>query len=78
MSDRFDFPALGMLGTHIHAATITQALDSIDEAIAARERLMIGVVNAAKLVNMKSNEELSTDVNNSDLILADGMSVQRL
>jgi len=64
-----------MLGTHIHAATVTDALDAVDGAISSGERLMIGVVNAAKIVNMKSDEELSNDVNSSDLILADGMSV---
>lgn len=75
MSERFDFGAHPMLGTRIHAATIEDALDAVDTAIASRDRLMIGVVNAAKIVRMKRDEELSADVNNSDLILADGMSV---
>jgi N-acetylglucosaminyldiphosphoundecaprenol N-acetyl-beta-D-mannosaminyltransferase len=75
VSERFAFDSYAFLGTSIHAATISQALDAVDAAIASRERMMIGVVNGAKIVNMKSDEELSTDVNNSDLILADGMSV---
>ncbi|MGH8195633.1 MAG: WecB/TagA/CpsF family glycosyltransferase [Woeseiaceae bacterium] len=36
---------------------------------------MIGVVNAAKIVNMSKSKELRDDVLSSDLILADGMSV---
>lgn len=64
-----------MLGTRIHAATMRDALDAIDAAIASGNRLMIGVVNAAKIVRMRADAELSDDVNNSDLILADGMSV---
>ena len=64
-----------MLGTRIHSATIEDALDVVDAAIASGDRLMIGVVNAAKIVRMKTDAELAHDVNNSDLILADGMSV---
>lgn len=64
-----------MLGTRIHSATMRDALDAIDAAIASGNRLMIGVVNAAKIVRMRADAELSDDVNNSDLILADGMSV---
>ena len=75
MSARFKFDAYSMLGTRIHSATIDDALDAVDMAIADRERLMIGVVNAAKIVRMKHDEKLSEDVNISDLILADGMSV---
>ena len=75
MSKRFDFDAYNMLGTRIHCAKIDEALDAVDAAIASRERLMIGVVNAAKIVRMTEDPELSDDVNNSDLILADGMSV---
>jgi N-acetylglucosaminyldiphosphoundecaprenol N-acetyl-beta-D-mannosaminyltransferase len=50
-------------------------LAQVDEAIARRRRLRIGVVNAAKLVNMRRDAALRQDVLSSDLILADGMSV---
>lgn len=72
---RTDLVEHAMLGTRIHAATMAEALDAVDAAIAGNERLMIGVVNAAKIVRMKSDDELAADVNGSDLILADGMSV---
>jgi N-acetylglucosaminyldiphosphoundecaprenol N-acetyl-beta-D-mannosaminyltransferase len=75
VSERFNFGVHSILGTHIHAATTEDALDAVHAAIKSGDRLMIGVVNAAKIVRMGADTELSEDVNNSDLILADGMSV---
>lgn len=63
------------LGCPIHAMTLGQALVEVDRAIRTRSRLRIGVVNAAKLVNMRRDAELREDVLSSDLILADGMAV---
>ncbi len=59
----------------IDALTLGEALDRVDEAIARRGRLRIGVVNAAKIVSMRSNDLLRRSVLSSDLILADGVSV---
>lgn len=59
----------------IDALTLEQALDRVDEAIARRGNLRIGVVNAAKIVNMRKNDLLRGSVLSSDLILADGVSV---
>jgi N-acetylglucosaminyldiphosphoundecaprenol N-acetyl-beta-D-mannosaminyltransferase len=50
-------------------------LDLVHETIIGRGRLQIGVVNAAKLVNMHRNRRLQDDVLSSDIILADGRSV---
>lgn len=75
MSDRFKFPRVDIMGVPVHVATMEQALDAIDSAIEDRQRLMIGVVNAAKIVNMGRDVELHRDVTSSDLILADGMAV---
>ena len=75
MSDRFAFEQKPILGIGVHAATMEQALDAIDEAIKSKQRLMVGVVNAAKMTNMHKNPELFEDVTGSDLVLADGMSV---
>ena len=75
MSNRFDFDKKEILGVGIHAATMEQALDAIDDAIKQKQRLMIGVVNAAKIVNMRKDENLWEDVTSSHLVLADGMSV---
>ena len=75
MSERFDFEEKEILGVGVHAANMEQALDAIDTAIKQKKRLMIGVVNAAKMVNMRKNPDLWEDVTSSDLVLADGMSV---
>jgi N-acetylglucosaminyldiphosphoundecaprenol N-acetyl-beta-D-mannosaminyltransferase len=64
-----------LFGVPIHALTMAQVLDRIDHAIAARQRLHIGVVNTAKVVNMDRDELLRRDVLSSDLIVADGMGI---
>ena len=68
-------PVRELFDIPISALTMDQALDRIDETILRRAHLHIGVVNAAKIVNMKRNEVLRQDVLSSDLILADGTSV---
>ncbi|NOX69189.1 MAG: WecB/TagA/CpsF family glycosyltransferase [Gammaproteobacteria bacterium] len=75
MTSRFQFPVCRILNTGIHAASLPQALEAIHVAIKEKRRLMIGVVNAAKIVNMSKDAELFEDVSGSDLVLADGMSV---
>jgi len=64
-----------LFGVPIGALTMREALDRVDEAIAARRPTQIGVVNAAKLVNMKRSAALREDVLSSDLVLADGTAV---
>ena len=70
-----DTPTRVLFGIPIRAMTMGQALDFIDDTIARHNRIQIGVVNAAKIVNMRRNPLLREDVLSSDLILADGMSV---
>jgi N-acetylglucosaminyldiphosphoundecaprenol N-acetyl-beta-D-mannosaminyltransferase len=64
-----------ILGVPIDPLTMEQVLERVDETIASRSRLHIGVVNAAKLVNMRRDPALREDVLASDIILADGASV---
>lgn len=64
-----------MLDVSIARLTMSDALDCVDVAVSERRRLRIGVVNAAKLVNMRRDPLLREDVLSSDVILADGMSV---
>ncbi|SRR5690606_21600344 len=75
MSGRFPFEVVNVLGVPVHAATMSEALDAIEAAIKERRRLQLGVVNAAKIVNMTKDRSLREDVLSSDLVLADGMSV---
>ncbi len=64
-----------LLGVPISALTMDEVLKRIHTAIVGHRRLQIGVVNAAKLVNMRRDHTLRSDVLSSDLILADGVPV---
>ncbi len=64
-----------LFDVRIDALSTQDVLRAVDEAIATRKRLLIGVVNAAKLVKMKTDSSLRRSVLGSDLILADGMSI---
>lgn len=68
-------PSVQLFGIAVHAIRMDRALDIIDQAIAGRKRLQIGVINAAKVVNMKRDPLLGKDVRASDLILADGIAI---
>ncbi len=64
-----------LFNVQIHALTMNEVLDHIDRVIAQRDSLHIGVVNAAKIVNMHRNPALGDDVRSSNLIVADGQAV---
>lgn len=68
-------PVRALFGVPIRAVTMTQVVAAADEAIEHRTRLLLGVVNAAKLVNMRRDDSLRRAVLAADLIVADGMSV---
>lgn len=74
-ADHDRLPRVELLDVPIARATMADALDCVDRAVHEQQRLRIGVVNAAKLVNMRSDPLLREDVLSSDLVLADGMSV---
>jgi len=69
------FPTVRLFDIPIKAMTMDQVLGLIEQAIAAAAPLQIGVVNAAKVVNMYRNPALGADVLSSDVIFADGASV---
>ncbi len=64
-----------LFGIPVEAMTMEQALDLVDEVIRERRSLQIGVINAAKVVNMDKDPELRDAVLSSDIILADGAAV---
>jgi len=70
-----DAPIRNVLGTRLHAISEDDMVDACDSAIRNRRRLLIGVVNAAKMVNMRRSELLNESVTSSDVVVADGMSV---
>ena len=64
-----------LFGVPIDALTMRETVARVEAAIDARRSLLIGVVNAAKIVNMQRDAALRASVLASDLILADGMAV---
>jgi N-acetylglucosaminyldiphosphoundecaprenol N-acetyl-beta-D-mannosaminyltransferase len=68
-------PVHELFGVPICALRREEALSAVDDAVRTRVPLLIGVVNAAKLVNMRRDEQLRRAVLGAHMILADGMSV---
>lgn len=64
-----------LFGIKVHTLSSLQAIDIIDQAIKTRHSMHIGMLNAAKIVNMHRNPALGEDVRSSNMILADGSSV---
>jgi N-acetylglucosaminyldiphosphoundecaprenol N-acetyl-beta-D-mannosaminyltransferase len=66
---------VNLFGIPVEAMAMSQVLDQVDEVVKSRSSLQIGVINAAKVVNMDKDPELREAVLSSDLILADGAAV---
>jgi N-acetylglucosaminyldiphosphoundecaprenol N-acetyl-beta-D-mannosaminyltransferase len=64
-----------LLGVPVHAVTMGEALATVEDVITRRKRLLVGVVNASKVVNMQRDAALRDAVLSADMILADGMSI---
>lgn len=69
------WPTRYLFGVPICALTMDQVLSVVDETIESRGRLLIGAVNAAKLVNMRRDGPLRQAVLSADLTIPDGASV---
>ncbi|MDD5458157.1 MAG: WecB/TagA/CpsF family glycosyltransferase [Phycisphaerae bacterium] len=68
-------PAVNILGLNVHAIDMRQLICIADNYIQSRTQLLLGVVNAAKLVNMKKDKTLRQSLEQTDLMLADGMPI---
>lgn len=64
-----------MFGLDIDAITLNAAVARCMAAIPAEGYLEVGVVNAAKIVRMRTDTRLHAAVAGADLVLADGQSV---
>ncbi len=64
-----------LFGLPVNALTMEQVLARVHRAIDRKAPLHIGVISASKVANMRRNAELRDAVLQSDIILADGMSV---
>ncbi|MCB1679468.1 MAG: WecB/TagA/CpsF family glycosyltransferase [Halioglobus sp.] len=68
-------PRVDILGVPVAAVRLTEVIDMVDRTISGKDQLHIGVVNAAKVVNMRRDPLLGEDVLSSDIILADGAAI---
>jgi N-acetylglucosaminyldiphosphoundecaprenol N-acetyl-beta-D-mannosaminyltransferase len=66
---------VNLLGMPIDALTMAETIDLIDEAICLKKRISHVVINAAKVISMKSDKQLFESVRSCDLINADGQSI---
>ncbi|HLU48493.1 MAG TPA: WecB/TagA/CpsF family glycosyltransferase, partial [Planctomycetota bacterium] len=68
-------PKADLFGIPVDALTMAQVVERCRQSMLARERMLIGAVNAAKIVKMRENELLRSSVLEADLVIADGMAV---
>ncbi len=64
-----------LYGLSIDAITLSEAVERCDVAVAKRQQMLVGVVNAAKIVNLRRDAHLRRSLLECDMILADGQSV---
>ncbi|MEU9453441.1 WecB/TagA/CpsF family glycosyltransferase [Streptomyces sp. NPDC048277] len=64
-----------LFGVELDPLTMDETVARCLEAVRDGEQLEIGVVNAAKLVNMRRDDRLAKAVAGCDLVLADGQAV---
>ena len=64
-----------LFGIGVDALTMTQAVSRCTDAVQRGGHLSVGMVNAAKVVAMRRNEQLRHAVADSGMVLADGQSV---
>ena len=67
--------SVNILGIDIRKLSMAQVVEYCDQSIQRRQPTVLGVVNAAKLVNCREDSELRKSVQESDVVLADGLPV---
>ncbi len=68
-------PTCRMFGVTLDALTMDEVVDRCQESLRRRERLSIGVLNAAKVIALGRDQNLRESLLACDLLLADGASV---
>ena len=64
-----------LFGLHFDALRMEEVTDRCRAALLTRARLLIGVVNVAKIVEMQTDSQLRDSLLECDVMLADGQSV---
>jgi len=75
MNKNKKYRTVNILGIEVAALRMDGVLDMCNECIARKYPLLIGVVNAAKLVNCQKDAELLKSLEEADIVLADGQPV---
>ena len=70
-----EHPRRVLFGLSVDAVTLAEAVEICERALTSRQRLLVGVVNAAKVVKLKADHFLRESLLECDLLLADGQSV---
>ncbi|KKC38844.1 UDP-N-acetyl-D-mannosamine transferase [Devosia epidermidihirudinis] len=64
-----------LFGLNLDGLCMSEAVSRCDSAIQTRQPLLIGVVNAAKIVNMRHDPALRDALLDCNMLLADGQSI---
>ena len=72
---RYDVDTQVLFGLPVSALTMGQVLEVAERAVRTRERLLVGVLNAAKVVKLHHDAFLRDSLLECDVLLADGQSV---
>jgi len=64
-----------LFGLELDAVTLPEVVDLARTAVVTRRRLLVGVVNAAKVIRLRSDALLRESLLDCDVLLADGQSV---
>jgi N-acetylglucosaminyldiphosphoundecaprenol N-acetyl-beta-D-mannosaminyltransferase len=64
-----------LFGLQVDALRMDQVIDRCKLALATRKQILLGVINAAKVVEVQRNDMLRASLLECDLLLADGQSV---
>lgn len=64
-----------LFGLHVDAVRMDDVIDRCHMAVVTRKRLLLGVLNAAKVVKLHRNKILRNSMIECDLLVADGQSV---
>lgn len=75
MSLSGQYPTVRLLGVDLFALTMSEVLNICIDHIAGRHGLLIGVVNVAKIVNIRKDRELRAALDEADIVLADGAPI---
>jgi N-acetylglucosaminyldiphosphoundecaprenol N-acetyl-beta-D-mannosaminyltransferase len=63
---------VNILGVAINKMTMRDVIAAAEEYISSRRQLLLGVVNVAKVVNIRKDDRLRQSLEQADLVLADG------